>query len=91
VIHRRGRNADVTMYNEGPFIPYATMFKLDSPDSQTVECVACQAQFPLSDLLQCELEEYFCPKCHSHAAAYWRRFRHRPVPAELNEPKEDED
>ena len=84
MIHRRGKKADAIVCPDDPFIPYATMFKLDGPDSNTVECIACSAQFPLSDLLGCELEEDQCPKCHNHAARYWRRFRHRAVPAELN-------
>lgn len=80
MIHRRGKEVDMVMCSDGPFLPYATMFKLDEPDSSTVECVACQAQFPLSDLLGGELEENNCPKCRNYADSYWRRFRHRAVP-----------
>lgn len=84
MIHRRGKDSDATMCSDEPFVPYATMFKLDRPDSGTVECVACSAQFSLSDLLQGELEENICPRCRNDAATYWRRFRHRVVPAKLN-------
>lgn len=82
MIHRRGREVDMIMCSDGPFLPYATMFKLFEIDSSAVECVACNAMFPLSDLLSGELEEDKCPKCHNHAAQYWRRFRHRVVPKE---------
>jgi len=85
MIHRRGKDADVVMdYPDEPFVPYATMFKLDRPDAGTVECVACNAMFPLVDLLSGELEEIHCPKCRSYAPTYWRRFRHRVVPNKLN-------
>ncbi len=33
-------------YRGPPFVPYATMIKLDGPDSSTVKCVACGAMFP---------------------------------------------
>ena len=80
MIHRRGKEVDMVMCLDDPFIPYATMFKLDGPDSSVVECVACNVQFPLSDLLGSELEENHCPKCRNYASSYWRRFRHRVVP-----------
>lgn len=84
MIQRRGREVDLVMdYPDEPFVPFATMFKLDRPDGGTVECVACSAMFPLSDLLEGELEEDHCPKCRNHASSYWRRFRHRPVPKGL--------
>ena len=83
MIHRRGRGTEGIMDSpDGPFVHFATMFKLDGPDSDTVKCIACQAQFPLSDLLDCELEEDQCPKCRNYADSYWRRFRHRAVPKE---------
>jgi hypothetical protein len=82
MIHRRGKEAGAVVYLDDPFIPYATMFKLDGQDSDTVECIACSAQFPLSDLLGSELEENHCPKCRNYADSYWRRFRHRAVPKE---------
>ncbi len=82
MIHRRGEEVDMIMCLDDPFVPYATMFKLDEPDSNTVKCIACSALFALADLLGSELEEDKCPKCHNHAARYWRRFRHRTVPKE---------
>jgi hypothetical protein len=88
MIHTRGRKVGAAM-PDGPFVPLATMFKLDGPDSSTVECIACHAQFPLADLLQGELEEDMCPKCRNRADVYWKRFAHRVVPAGLNGSKED--
>ncbi len=89
MIHRRGRETSMTDCPDEPFVPYATMFKLSEADSGTVECVACNAMFPLSDLLSGELEENHCPECRNYADSYWRRFRHRVVPTELNGPKGD--
>ena len=90
MIHRRGREVDPVMdLPDEPFVPYATMFKLGHPDSSTVECVACRAQFPLADLLQGELEEDMCPKCRKCADIYWQRLRHRAVSAGLNGSNED--
>jgi len=80
MIHQREKDVGDMTPSGTPFLPYATMFKLDGPDSAVVECVACRAQFPLSDLLQSELEENCCPKCHTSARAYWHSRLHRPVP-----------
>ncbi len=89
MIHRRGREVGLMDFPDERFVPFATMFKLDGPDSSTVECVACRAQFPLTDLLHGELEEDACPKCRKCADIYWQPHRHRVVPAGLNGSKED--
>jgi uncharacterized paraquat-inducible protein A len=62
-----------------PFTPIATMFKLSEPDSQTVECVACGAMFPLRDLLTYELEESECPRCSTTVGMYYAGKPHRAV------------
>ncbi len=67
-------------YRGLPFVPYATMFKLDGPDSSTVKCVACGTLFSLSDLLEGKLKEYQCPTCHKHTLKYWGNIPHRAVP-----------
>jgi uncharacterized paraquat-inducible protein A len=67
-------------YRGPPFVPYATMFKVDGPDSNIVGCVACPAKFPLPDLLSGKLKEYQCPKCHTHTLAHWHKIPHRAVP-----------
>ncbi len=62
------------------FKPYATMFKSSHIDSTTVECVACQAMYPLSDLLSGELNEEDCPQCNTMASMYWFDKPHQPLP-----------
>ena len=47
----------------------------DTLNKPMVICVWCNAKFPLSDLLEGELEEEICPRCKTTAAEYWA---HRP-------------
>lgn len=59
------------------FVPYKTMFKLDPSKVRLVAkenlvfCVNCNADFPLVDLLDAELEEDQCPECKVWAPQYW--------------------
>jgi hypothetical protein len=85
VIHRRGKDVDIVMdYPDEPFVPWATMFKLDRPDGNVVECVACRAMFLRSDLMDGELEENHCPRCNTSASEHWRGRPHRIVPPNVN-------
>jgi hypothetical protein len=70
------------------FEPFGTMFKI-RPFEETihrlrrpVECVHCAAVFPLSDLLEGELDEGCCPACHTIAEDYWKHRPHQEVPDE---------
>lgn len=59
------------------------------PPGNRVECVACQAEFPLHDLLSHELEELGpCPSCSVTAGRYWARKPHREVPTEKEQRNE---
>lgn len=61
------------------FLPYATMFKLSGVDSSTVECVQCNAMYPLSDILIGELNEEDCPRCNTTAGMYWADKPHQEL------------
>lgn len=82
------------MSTKPPFTPYNTMFKLpvqgvdegwtDDPEfcgkRDTVLCVSCASSFPLTDLLEAELEENECPTCKVTSDQYWKGRLHRRVP-----------
>jgi len=70
---------DVTGSGE-KFVPYATMFKLNTSDSDFVNCINCNAPFPLQDLLEHELNEDQCPECKVWDVQYWKEKPHRKVP-----------
>lgn len=78
----KARTVDGIPQPGSAFVPWATMFKLSAPDSQTVECVSCKAMFSLRDLLNCELEEDECPACLLTASAYWAGKPHRDLEPE---------
>lgn len=72
----------------GPFIPYATMFKLTeltrmsaplSP-ARMVQCEGCKAKYPLESLLVGELNADECPACHTETDDHWAAQAHRSVP-----------
>ena len=63
-----------------PFKPYATMFKSSHVDSTVVECVSCKTMYPLSDLLDGELNEEDCPHCEVTAAEHYADRPHQPLP-----------
>ena len=66
-----------------PFIPYATIFKLEPPGEaarKTVRCLECHAPYLLSDLLEGELNNDQCPTCKTWALQYFKSKPHRKVP-----------
>jgi DNA-directed RNA polymerase subunit RPC12/RpoP len=65
-----------------PFVPFATIFKLDPPGESprnTVRCLSCGEQYPLTDLLEGELNDDQCPECGRWALDYWRDKIYRSV------------
>lgn len=76
---RRGKDVPVD-----EFVEYGTLFKLEHPSETTVctlvYCLNCGAPFPLSDLMEGELEENVCPSCKMTAAEYFQGKPHRRVP-----------
>jgi hypothetical protein len=75
--------SDVVLPQSEPFVPYATMFKLDPPGAEVrsfVHCVSCKARFPLNDILDGDLNDDQCPTCGRWALDYWKTTVTRKVP-----------
>lgn len=66
-----------------PFVPYATIFKMNRPGEdarKTVSCLDCAATFPLSDIFEGELNEEQCPACGRWALDFWQKTPTQRVP-----------
>jgi hypothetical protein len=76
--------SDITLPQPEPFVPYATMFKLDLPGESSrnfVYCLSCKTRFSLNDLIDGELNDDQCPTCGRWALDYWKTTVTRKVPS----------
>ena len=74
---------------EGPFYPYATMFKKVNRSRlqgfiwkkpHSVECVSCKIKMPMGTFLDSkDILEEECMSCHVTAAEYWGSRLHQEI------------